>query len=265
MRCWWMILWLATGVVKAQEWYDSHAMSMASADVCSSTGSYLGRNPASILNQKNAMCGINQLMPFGINGLSTNALYYSKRYKNQGYSVEYAQQGIQGYKEHLSAITAGILLNENLSFGVKLISKATKLSEESMQWSYRVELGMVQSFSKKLSAGIHIKVRTSKEVEVFQNTALSMGLCYYVDSKLPIYVSTEMSELGPTRIRTGMEYIIGKALAVRLGWNNKDAALSGGITYLFKNYKFDMSTALHTRLGLSYGAGLALLFPSKKR
>jgi hypothetical protein len=235
-------------------------MSIASADVCSGRGTYLGRNPASIAEQQNLMIGVSQLMPFGISGLSTNTFFLSGKVKKQGYSFDYSQQGIEGYKEHLASLTAGMQLNQNLSLGVKIVSAAVFISEETTQLKYRVELGIVERFGNKLSAGIHLKLRTSKSIEVFQNTALSMGLCYLLDSKLPFYVSVEMSELGPTRIRAGMEYLIGKALAVRIGWNNKDAALSSGIYYRFKKYNIEMSTNYHNRLGLSYGVGMGIQF-----
>jgi hypothetical protein len=235
-------------------------MSIASADVCSSRGTYLRRNPASIAEQQNLMFGVSQLMPFGISGLSTNTFFLSGKVKKQGYSLDYSQQGIEGYKEHLASLTAGMQLSQNLSLGVKIVSAAVFISEETIQLKYRVELGIVERFGNKLSAGIHLKLRTSKSIEVFQNTALSMGLCYLLDSKLPFYVSVEMSELGPTRIRAGMEYLIGKALAVRIGWNNKDAALSSGLNYRFKKYNIEMSTNYHNRLGLSYGVGMGIQF-----
>ncbi len=259
MKCWWICLLVVTSA-KAQVMYDSYTMSIASADVCSGRGTYLGRNPASIAEQQNGMIGVSQLMPFGISGLSTNTFYVSGKYKKQGYSFDYSQQGIEGYKEHLASLTAGMQLNQNLSLGIKMVSAAVFINEETTQLKYRVELGIVERFGHKLSAGIHLKLRTNKSIEVFQNTALSMGLCYLLDSKLPFYVSVEMSELGPNRIRAGMEYLIGKALAVRIGWNNKDAALSSGLNYRFRRYNIEMSTNYHNRLGLSYGVGMGIQF-----
>jgi hypothetical protein len=259
MKCWWICLLMVTSA-SGQVMYDSYTMSIASADVCSSRGTYLGRNPGSIAEQENVMIGVSQLMPFGISGLRTNTLYVSGKVNKQGYSFDYSQQGIEGYKEHLASLTAGMKLNQNLSLGVKIVSAIVLIREETIQKNYRVELGIVERFSNKLSAGIHLKLRTNKAIVVFQNTALSMGLCYLLDSKLPFYVSIEMSELGPTRIRAGMEYLIGKALAVRIGWNNKDAALSSGLNYRFKKYNIEMSTNYHNRLGLSYGVGMGIQF-----
>lgn len=263
MRCWWIyLLWVTSA--RAQVMYDSYTMSMASADVCSSRGMYMARNPASIAEQKNVMIGVSQLMPFGISGLSTNSFYVSGRYKKQGYSFDYAQQGIEGYREHLSSVTAGMQLSKNLSLGVKIKSIALVAAEEPLQMNYLLELGIVERIGNKLSTGIHFKLRTHSFSTVFQNTALSMGLCYLLDPKLPFYFSIEMSELGPTKIRAALEYTIGKALAVRLGWNNKDAALSSGFAYHFKKYSIEVSTSYHNRLGLSYGAGLGIRLEEKK-
>ncbi len=262
MKAWWILILLVRSA-NAQLLYDSYSMATSSADVCSARGTYLGRNPASIAQQKSTQIGLEQILPYSISSLRANLFYFSSKYKNQYYALEYQQQGIDGYREYLSGLSVGMNVHENMLLGIKIVGAALNIQEESIQMRYRVELGIVQHLHKKLEAGLHIRLRTNKTIEVWQNTALSMGLRYLLDSKLPLHVSVEMSELGPTRVRAAMEYMLGKALAVRLGWNNKDAALSGGIGYNLGKYSLNMSTSYHNRLGLSYGLGMGLRLQEK--
>lgn len=257
MKAWW-IFFLMVETAYAQVLYDSYSMATSSADVCSNKGFFLGRNPASVAEQKSMQFGIEQCLPYSIRELQSNLLYFSGKYKKQGYAFEYQQQGIEEYREHLASLSTGMKVHEKISIGIKIVSAAMKVREENLQMRYRVELGLVQYLHKKIELGLHLKLRTNKTIEVFQNTALSMGMRYLLDPKLPIHVSVEMSELSPTKVRAAMEYMLGKALAVRLGWNNKDAALSGGIAYNMRKYFVNMSTSYHNRLGLSYGLGMGM-------
>lgn len=255
MRCWWIVI-LMIRCASAQNVYDAYSLSMASADVCGASGSYLGRNPASIATQRSGMVGFTQILPYGIKSLSSNLFYASGRIKRQMYAIDFASQGIDGYKEYLSSLSAGIQLSEKFSLGVKMVCSSLNTRDVGLEFRYRLEIGIVENFGKKLSAGIHFKLRNTKTIEVFQNTVLSAGLRYYFDSKLPFYVSYEMSELGPSRIRTALEYTIGHALAVRMAWNNVDAGLSIGLAYQYRKTKIEMGSNYHNRLGLSYGVGM---------
>lgn len=255
MRCWWIVI-LMIRCASAQNVYDVYSLSMASADVCGASGSYLGRNPASIASQQLSMLGYTQILPFGIKSLSSNLFYASGRIKKQVYAVDFASQGIEGYKEYLTSLSAGMQLSDKFSLGVKMVGSSLDTRDAGLEFRVRLEIGMVENFGKKLSAGIHFKLRNTKTIEVFQNTVLSVGLRYYIDSKLPLYVSYEMSELGPSKIRTALEYTMGQALAVRLAWNNVDAGLSIGMAYKYRKTIIEMGSNYHNRLGLSYGVGM---------
>ncbi len=240
----------------AQHVYDVYSLSMASADVCGASGSYLGRNPASIATQQLNVIGFTQILPFGIRSLSSNLFYASGKIKRQLYALDFASQGIEGYREYLSALSAGMKLSENFSLGVKVVCSTLDIRDAGLEFRYRLEIGMVENFGHKLSAGIHFKLRNTKTIEVFQNTVLSAGLRYYFDSKLPFHVSYEMSEIGPSYIRAALEYSIRHALAVRMAWNNVDAGLSIGMAYKYRKTSIEMGSNYHNRLGLSYGVGL---------
>ncbi len=255
MRCWWIVI-LMIRCASAQHVYDVYSLSMASADVCGASGSYLGRNPASIASQQMNVVGFTQILPYGIKSLSSNLFYASGKIKSQMYAVDVASQGIEGYKEYLSSLSAGMKLGENFSLGVKMMCSALNIKDVGLEFRYRLELGMVENFGKKLSSGIHFKLRNTKTIEVFQNTVLSAGLRYYLDSKLPFYVSYELSEIGPPTFRAALEYKTTNALAVRMAWNSIDAGLSIGMAYNYRKTSIEMGSNYHNRLGLSYGVGM---------
>lgn len=248
----------------AQHIFDAYSMSTASADLCSSTGIFISKNPAGIVDIDYSSIQASQVLHFSIALLSTNSLSIKSKFKNKGYAIEYSQAGLQNFKINLISFTTGLKLSKNSSFGVKIINRILPTDEQEIQSVFSVELGAIQQISSQLKSALHLKYNANSNLTSTTKSTLGMGLSYLIDPKFVSYVAIEMNEDGLFTGRAAVAFTMSKHMSTSLGWSSSETNLGGGIRYSINKIDFEMSTSYHNNLGMSYGAGLCYKWDATK-
>lgn len=256
MRCWWVVLFVCMSA-KAQVKVDVYSMSLANANVCSGNGSNIGGNPAIASNFKNTIVGTNQLLPFGLRILGTNAIFISGKIKNQNFAFGFTQSSLQTFREQQYSLSTGMRITQNMSVGLKLIGTSLKYPENDKERSFIVEFGVIEQITNKLSTGIHLRIKTNSTITLRDYNSLRVGILYKNTDKLPIHLALEVNEYGERLFCTGIEYLFKNNVSTKIGWNISELSYSFGFDYTINKIKIYTASNYHNVLGLSYGIGMS--------
>lgn len=259
--CCWIIIF--ANYAEAQVVFDAYGMATSSADLFSSKGIFISKNPASIASIEFTSIQTSQIIPYSIPNFSTNAFSISGRIKNKCFALEYAQSGIHQLKAHYLSLTTGLKLSKNIDLGIKIINRTQAILEEEKSVEYHVEAGLIQQLNKKIKSAIYLKYRTTKAISEFNKTTVFIGISYLIDPKFISYLKVSMDEEGQFNSNVALEYNLKKYIHCRIGWNGNENGFCGGLGYCLKNINIDVSTSYHNNLGMSYGAGLCYKISKK--
>lgn len=241
---------------KAQVKVDVYSMSLANANVCSGQGSNIGGNPAIISELSNIIVGLNQILPYGLKVLGTNAVFISGKIKNQNFAFGFTQSSLKTFREQQYSLSTGMRIAKNTSVGIKTIATSLKYPDEGDEKSFKVEFGVIEQITNKLSAGIHLKLKTKSTITLRDYNAIRFGVLYKTSVKLPINIALELNEYGERILSSGAEYIIKNNLSTKVGWNISELSYSFGIDYRINNIQLFTASNYHRVLGMSYGIGM---------
>lgn len=247
---------LFANAIHAQVINDAFTMSTASADMCSSNGLMLNKNPANITGVDQLQIRLSQVIPYSILALQGNAISTTFRIKRTYFALEYAQLGKENFKYHLLNLASGIVIDHRTSIGTKIIYHQHKQYEIEQNPYFTAELGMNQILNAKMRYGIQA-VYNVEETRAFNNESfIKIGISYKIDPKLNTYCSVKMNEYGDLAGNMAIEYKLHKNISTLAGWNTLESAICSGIQYQIRKSKIEIGSSYHPILGFSYAVGL---------
>ncbi len=253
--CSWL-LYLFASAANAQIIFDAYSLSTASADLISSKGIFLTKNPAGVVNIEGFTVEFSQIIPYSIPNLSTNAISVKGKWKENRFALEYAQTGIRQFKAHYWGLSTGLKISKNTDLGIKILTRTQPIINEQTSFTFLLEGGIIQQPFSRLKTALLLKYRMNEDISEYTKSSISIGVEYVIDPTFINYLSIEMNELGELYFRAAIDYTIKKNISIRIGWNSNENSICGGFSYGLKNMKIEMSTSYHNNLGMSYGAAL---------
>lgn len=247
---------LFANAIHAQVFNDAYTIATASADMCSSNGLMLNKNPANITGVEQAQIRLSQVIPYSIPALQGNAISTTFRIKQTFFSLEYAQLGKENFKHHLLNIVSGIRIDQKTSIGTKIVFHQYKQFEIEQNPYFSAELGMNQILSKKMKYGIQAVYQINDSRAYDNESFIKIGCSYALDQKLNTYCSVKMNQYGLLVGSMAIEYKLHKNISSQAGWNTLESAFCTGIQYHIKRSKIEIGSSYHPILGFSYAVGL---------
>lgn len=180
--------------------------------------------------------------PTGSGTLAVGLQYFGNRdYNEQKFGLAYARQ-----------------LFDRLSIGAQLDFFSVRIAEYGSEGTFSFELGFRSEILKGLALGAHvyspIRVQLSEQHRL--PTVLRIGLAYQTSSKVLITTELEDADNFPLRFKGGIEYLLAKAVYIRVGASTHPDLISFGVGYKFSQFSLDVASSYHQVLGLTPAASL---------
>lgn len=247
---------LFANAIQAQVYNDAYTIATASADICSSNGLVLNKNPAIITDFDQPQIRLSQVIPYSILALQGNAISTAFKIKRTYFALEYAQLGKENFKYHLLNLASGIRINHNTSVGTKLIFHQHKQYEIEQNPYFTAELGINQILNVKMRYGIQAVYQINNSRAYDNESFIKIGCSYSLDQKLNTYCSVKMNEFGLLVGSMALEYRLHRNISTLAGWNTLESAFCTGIQYQIKRSRIEIGASYHPILGFSYAVGL---------
>jgi len=180
-------------------------------------------------------------LPVKKGGLGLVARYFGGSYYNQ------SQLGI-GY---------GRTLHPVLDIGIQFNYNRRALTGYGSNSSLSVEAGLLIHISTPLHIGIHIYQPAAPKYGIDKSeqysSVLTTGIGYEASDKLFISADFVKEQGQSVAISTAMQYIFARQLFTRLGITGTTGNYFFGLGVQWKNYRVDINSSWHARLGFSPG------------
>ena len=230
--------------VMAQGYSDAAQTAFAGADVVNIRNGFQDINPASITQLENSKIGISQSSPFIIKDLQWNSIFFSNKFRNNFWAVDYKSFSFDRYRNRHTVFLYGKKLQDQLSLGIR-IKLVNIRAEEIHRYFLAHSIGINYRLNKHLIIGsYYVK-------DPLLNAYLRTGIEFKRHKKVPLFLSFEINEKQQIKIATALEYLISKKLSTRFSLSSSENFMGFGFSYTIKQIQIEASTSLHTYLGPS--------------
>jgi len=171
------------------------------------------------------------------------------------FGFSFYQFGESTYKENKLGVAFAKQLSRKLQLGIQLDYFSKRLPENKNVFGMATfETGLIYSPTKDLFLGLHIfnpiSYETEQAKEVFYvPTPFRFGGHYQFDDMVLLTVETQKDLENPFRIKTGIEFLPLKNLALRFGVSGKPISYSAGIGITYRKVTTDIGFTYHGNLG----------------
>ncbi len=230
--------------VIAQGYSDAAQTAFAGADVVNIRNGFQDINPASITQLEKSKIGISQSSPFIIKDLQWNSIFYTNKFRNNYWALDYKNFSFDRYRNRHTAFLFGKKLQENLSLGIRI--KLVNIRAEEIQRYF-----LAHSIGINYRPRKHLVIGSYYVRDPLLNAYLRTGIGYNKYKKVPLFLSFEINEKQQIKLASALEYILSKNLSTRFSLSSSENFMGFGFSYSIKKIQIEASTTLHTYLGPS--------------
>ncbi len=253
------ILLLTFSIVSSNENYPAGARSLGlshSSVSFSDTWSTF-HNQAGIGNISNITSGFFYESKFQIDELSLIAGSLILPVKGGGFGLSFFQFGKGLYKENKIGLAFAKPLGDKVTAGIQLDYFAQTFPENERSKGFvTAEGGIIYQPLDDLSIGAHIFNPVSAGIKtafgkIELPATIRLGTHYSFDESVLITAEAEKHFHNPLIIKTGIEYLPVKNLALRIGVSGKPTRFTSGIGYRTGKISTDIAFSYHGNLGIT--------------
>lgn len=191
-----------------------------------------------------------------VNALSAGVAY-GKGLGAFGLSVGY--YGFSEYNEQKIGLTYARKLFDKLSVGVQFDYLNTSIAEYGNKGVVTFEIGLQSKLSNKIHIAAHVFSPATialTEDDVLP-TIFKLGGAYLPSEKITFLLEVEKDLDYPIQVKSGLEYKVVEALALRVGVATNPSLMSFGVGYRLKSgLAIDVGARVHQVLGVMPAVGL---------
>jgi hypothetical protein len=184
--------------------------------------------------------------------------------------VDLCSFGYASYRETRAGLAWGKLLTERISIGTQLCYHWVQIAGYGSTSAITAELGLLAKPVDNLWLGAHIFNFTNSRY--FSNTyherlpvIFDAGMGYHLAQHATLLVAAKFESGQAAQVKAGLEVVVAKVLALRLGALAKPAALHAGFGYVYRQLHIDMSFSRHEALGYTPQISLTYNLPKMQR
>ncbi|MHA7129110.1 PorV/PorQ family protein [Algoriphagus namhaensis] len=200
---------------------------------------------------------------FGLKELQTLSLAANFNHSVGNFALGLSRFGGDLYSEQ----SVGIGFSNQLgivSFGVKVDWFQTRIENFGTGNAFPISIGGVAELGPKLSLAAHIininRAKASRQIEEHLPTAVQLGISYFPETHLRLFMELEKNlEIDPA-LRVGIEYEIRELIVLRSGVKSNPGDLFFGLGLIPGDFRFDYAFGQNTILGNTHHVSLAWLW-----
>jgi len=229
---------------------------MAGAYVALGDGWSAFHNQAGLASVQTFDAGIYYENRFGLNVLSDKGLFVAARVGKGVFAGSYHSFGYAEFASSKGGLAYAMGLGEKLDVGIQLNYYAVRLGENyGRAMAVSAEGGFLYRLNSKLTLAAHIsnpnRAKLSDYLDERIPAVFRMGGTYRFSKQVlltgEVYKDTQFD----ASVRTGLEYRISEAIAVRGGFASAPRQFTFGFGWKLNQWMFDMAAAYHPVLGFN--------------
>ncbi len=183
---------------------------------------------------------------------------------NFGLQINYS--GFKNFNEQQAGAAYARSLGKKLDIGIQFNYYGYKIPAYYNVAAVNFEAGVILHLTEKFKAGIHLFNPTGGKLGKTDEklaAVYKIGLGY--DASDDFFVSMEIfkEEDQKTNVTGGFQYHFRQQFFIRAGFRSDSGSGFGGIGFLYRELRIDVSASVHPQLGVSLG--ILLLYNFKKR
>ncbi len=200
--------------------------------------------------------------------LSQSGFAFVNPIKKGTLGLTYSTLGYKLYRESHLTLGYGIKLNETISLGIGMDYLSTRISDiYGHANALSGSVGLSIKLLSNLSIATHVYNPFRAAITNYNHekipTIFKFGAQYVFSQKVFLVSEAEKTSGQKTNIKIGLEYTPTSLIFLRAGVSTYPSQTSFGIGVIYKGLKIDISTIIHSVLGVSPQIGLSYGFGKK--
>ena len=215
------------------------------------------QNQATLATLNSFSAGVFYESRFLTDELSHTAITFVLPAKPGTFGLSFSQFGKGTFKEHKIGLAFSKMLSKNLAASVQLDYFSSRFPENERAAGFATfETGIFYLLSEKVTLAAHLFNPVQAGISTAEGkqkmpAVVRFGGHYKFEDK--ILVACEAFQLlnGPVQIRSGIEFLPVKNLALRFGVSGKPVNYTAGFGYQIGKLTTDIAFAYHGNLGIT--------------
>jgi hypothetical protein len=240
------------------------AYSVTHADVFSFTA-----NQASLAQLKNASAGVYAEQRYFLEELNSYTAAFGLPTQSGSFGLKMNYYGFSDYNESQVGLAYARKLGTKLDLGAQFNYNGIRIAGYGSDAAVSFEIGTVLHLSEKLHAGIHVnnpvggtfgKDQQEKIASVY---TFAMGF----EPSEKFFLSTEIvkEQDQPVNVNVGLQYKFLSRLLARAGISTTTSTTFIGVGLFLKSFRIDVTTSIHSQLGITPGLMLVYNFKTEEK
>ncbi|MFV0592950.1 MAG: hypothetical protein ACK5M7_16345 [Draconibacterium sp.] len=252
-----LLLLSLTSIASENQTAGARAVALSYATVSLSDVWSTFHNQAALTGLSQLSAGIFYESRFLVEELSLTAGTFSLPALGGTAGLSFYQFGKGTYKESKLGLAYAKQLSEKLSAALQFDYFSNRFPENEGAFTFLTfECGLLYRLNREITLGAHIFNPVKNGFETYYGKQkmpfiYRVGGHYQLTGNVLFCAEVQKPSALPAQIRTGLEFLPVKNLALRLGASGKPFKYSGGIGYSFANFSTDFAFSYHGNLGFT--------------
>lgn len=224
-------------------------------------------NQAALAQLKNTTAGLYGERRFMLAELSNYTGVFALPTSSGNFGLKAAYSGFSDYNETQIGLAYARKLGTKLDIGAQFNYYGLRIAENGNATAIGFEAGAILHLTEKLHTGFQISNPVGGKFGADKQEKLaslySFGIGYDASEKFLVSMEVQKEEDQPVNINAGLQYKFIPQLMARAGVSSATSTIWIGCGLSLKLFRFDISAAYHSQLGIT--PALALLFNFKSK
>ena len=240
------------------------AYSLVNVDVFSFTA-----NQASLAQLKSASAGVYAERRFFLEELNSYTAAFGLPTQSGNFGLKMNYYGFSDYNETQIGLAYARKLGTKVDLGAQFNYNGIRIAGYGNDAAVSFEIGTVLHLTDKLHAGVHVnnpvggKFGKDQQEKIASVYTFAMGF----EPSEKFFLSTEIvkEQDQPVNVNAGLQYKFLSRLLARAGISTTTSTTWIGIGLFLKSFRIDVTTSIHSQLGITPGVMLVFNFNSEEK
>jgi len=240
------------------------AYSLNSADVFSFTA-----NQASLAQLKTASAGIFAERRYFLEELSSYTAAFGLPTQSGSFGLKMNYYGFSDYNESQIGLAYARKLGSKVDLGAQFNYNGIRIAGYGNDAAVSFEIGTVLHLTDKLHAGVHVNNpvggKFGKDQQEKIASVYTFGMGFEPSDKFFLSTDIIKEQDQPVNVNAGIQYKFLPQLLARAGLSTTTSTTWIGIGLFLKSFRIDVTTSIHSQLGITPGLMLVYNFKSAEK
>jgi hypothetical protein len=229
---------------------------LAGAYVAMNDGWSVFHNQAGLAAVQTIDAGVYYENRFGLNALSDKGVFAAMRFGKSVFAASYHTFGYSEFASSKSGLAYAMGIGERLDVGVQLNYYTVRLGENyGRAMAVSAEGGFIYRLNNKLTLAAHVsnpnRAQLSEYLDERIPAVFRLGGAFQFSKQVVLTGEVYKDTQFDPAVRTGIEYKITEAIALRGGFASAPQQYTFGFGYKLNQWLFDIAAAYHPVLGFN--------------